>query len=696
MKKKLFLLASLAIILGACSNVSSSSLSDEDDVSFVQNGDEWAGFYKDDGYEAFRKMAYKSDAEIGTSYLVKFIITDFDKDRPEVHFMNTAKHQLHYEFARDILKDSRTRSEYEKETYLSEKKNTAAGTLVYYPAVDSMIALTFFATDLITPEQVAKVYALIQDNMRFLDKDSDKNRLFYMPAGSDAEKAAAEYAKSFESQGVLVFTHAELFGNIPFQIMNKGTAYGTIRKLTAKELDTAIVSMHDILVLETLPAEIPLVAASISKDAQTSLSHVNLAAKARKTPNIAFNGHDFPDSLLALNGKLVKLVATSDTYTIEETSIEEAKKYWEKNARKPMTLTYDLSDSGLVEFKDLNFNSAKSVGVKVANLAELHKVIPDNSPDGFGVPFYHYSNFLNYSTIVADMCEKSYEDCVKEGRSEKICKQVLDICAETSKNGTSLRNYISTIIKRDDFTVDARLREATLDNIIYMFKHSPVEKGFGEALDSKVYKMFGEASVRLRSSTNSEDLADFNGAGLYESYKATRKDGDLPSDEIPKVWASVWTYKAFEERTLWNIDHMSVQMAVAVHKGFPDELANGVIITQNIADPSVAGIYVNAQVGELSITNPEGGERPEKFSIIPSANGVQSVVTQYSTLSPKSSILTEKETLELYRLVMKAQYYFSELYKKNPDSFALDLEFKLMKDGSGRKLFLKQIRPYIM
>ncbi len=696
MKKKLFLLASLAIILGACSNVSSSSLSDEDDVSFVQNGDEWTGFYKDDGYEAFRKMAYKSDAEIGTSYLVKFIITDFDKDRPEVHFMNTAKHQLHYEFARDILKDSRTRSEYEKETYLSEKKNTAAGTLVYYPAVDSMIALTFFATDLITPEQVAKVYALIQDNMRFLDKDSDKNRLFYMPAGSDAEKAAAEYAKSFESQGVLVFTHAELFGNIPFQIMNKGTAYGTIRKLTAKELDTAIVSMHDILVLETLPAEIPLVAASISKDAQTSLSHVNLAAKARKTPNIAFNGHDFPDSLLALNGKLVKLVATSDTYTIEETSIEEAKKYWEKNARKPMTLTYDLSDSGLVEFKDLNFNSAKSVGVKVANLAELHKVIPDNSPDGFGVPFYHYSNFLNYSTIVADMCEKSYEDCVKEGRSEKICKQVLDICAETSKNGTSLRNYISTIIKRDDFTVDARLREATLDNIIYMFKHSPVEKGFGEALDSKVYKMFGEASVRLRSSTNSEDLADFNGAGLYESYKATRKVGDLPSDEIPKVWASVWTYKAFEERTLWNIDHMSVQMAVAVHKGFPDELANGVIITQNIADPSVAGIYVNAQVGELSITNPEGGERPEKFSIIPSANGVQSVVTQYSTLSPKSSILTEKETLELYRLVMKAQYYFSELYKKNPDSFALDLEFKLMKDGSGRKLFLKQIRPYIM
>ena len=548
MKTKILFFAALSVILGACSNVSSTGPDEEEEetISFVQNDDEWLGFYKNDGYEAFLKMAYKSEAEIGTSYLVKFIITDFDKDQPEVYFMNTSKHQLHYEFARDILKDSRSRTDYEKETYLSPQKNTAAGTLVYYPTIDSLIALTFFPTDLITPQQVEKVYSLIQDRMLFLDKKSDKNRLFYMPAGSDAEKAAADYKKNFEASGVLVYTHAELFGNIPFQIMNKGTAYGTLRKLTAKELDTAIVSMHDILILETLPAEIPLVAASISKDAQTSLSHVNLAAKARKTPNIAFNGNELPDSLLALCGKLVKLVATSDSYTIEETTVDEAKDFWNKNARKEMKLTYDLSDSGLTEFKDLNFNSAKSVGVKVANLAELHKVIPDNSPDGFGVPFYHYSNFLNYTTVNKDMCEESFIDCELESRSVTLCKQVRNICTETVKEGTSLRNYISTIIKRDDFTVDARLREATLDNFIYIFKHSPVEKSFGEALDAKVVKMFGDASVRLRSSTNSEDLADFNGAGLYESYKATRKPGDYPSDEITKVLASVWTYKAFE------------------------------------------------------------------------------------------------------------------------------------------------------
>ena len=140
---------------------------------------------------------------------------------------------------------------------------------------------------------------------------------------------------------------------------------------------------------------------------------------------------------------------------------------------------------------------------------------------------------------------------------------------------------------------------------------------------------------------------------------------------------------------------MSVQMAVAVHEAFPDEMANGVIITQNIADFSVAGIYANIQLGETSITNPEGGERPEIISIIPSAGlGVQSVLLQHSTLSPDALILTDKEINELYLTVQKIQRYFAKLYNEYPDAFALDIEFKVM--GPERKLVYKQVRPYVM
>ncbi len=689
---------------------SSSSIGSSDSLLpvFIQNEDQYTGFYKQDGYDAFRKMSYASKTEMGISYLVKFVITDFDTDKPQVHFMNTMRYSYHYDFAEMVLGDTRSLAVFNVETYFSAEKNTAAGTLAYYPSVDSMIALTFFPADYITPEQVAVAYKLIEGKLLFLDSSGSKNRLFYMPAGSTAERAAAEYANEFKKADILVFTHAELFGDIPYQIMNKGTAYGTLRKLTAAELDTAIVSSHDILILETLPAEIPLVAATISKDAQTPLSHVNLAAQARKTPNIAFNGNELPDSLLTLCGKLVMLEVKSNSYTIREATLEEAQAFWNKNVREQKTLSFDLSDSGLVDFANLNFKSSKSVGVKAANLAELHKLLPENTPDGFAVPFYHYSHFMDYAQVTEELCGRSFDDCGKEGRASEICTQVKNACvsalqlaqgtesAEASKFAT-LRSYIENLIAREDFVTDTRLREAVLDNIRYMFKHIPVDKDFGDALDAKVRTLYGEAGVRLRSSTNSEDLEDFNGAGLYKSVKATAREKDLPSDEIRKVWASVWSFKAFEERTLWNINHMSVQMAVAVHEAYPDEVANGVIITQNIADYSVAGIYANIQVGETSITNPEGGELPEIISIIPSpppARGVQSVLLQHSSLCPDSLILSDGEIYSLYQFVLKIQNRFAVLYDVYSDALALDIEFKVM--GEDRKLIFKQVRPYIL
>ena len=674
---------------------------------FIQNGDQYTGFYKQDGYEAFRKISYTSKTEMGASYLVKFVISDFGTDSAEVHFMNSQKYLYHFDFAQMVLDDPRSLAVFNQETYFSAEKNTVVGTLAYYVSVDSMIAMTFFPTDYISPKQVADSYKLVEVRMLFLAMNGTKNRLFYMPAGSTAEKAAAEYASEFKAANIPVYTHADLFGDVAMQIMNTGTAYGTLRKLTAAELDTAIVSSHDILILETLPAEIPLVAATISKDAQTPLSHVNLAAQARKTPNIAFNGNALPDSLLALCGKLVKLEVKTNSYTVSETTLEEAQAFWNKNKRDAIKLTYDLSDSGLIDFAYLNFTSSKSVGVKAANLAELHQLLPDNSPNGFAVPFYHYSHFMDYAQVTEELCERSFEDCGKEGRSSEICTQVKNACADALRQAqgsesaeapqTSLRSYITNVIAHEDFTTDTRLREAILDNIRYMFKHIPVEESFGNKLDAKVRDLYGEAGVRLRSSTNSEDLSDFNGAGLYKSVKATTREKDLPSDEIRKVWASVWSFKAFEERSLWNIDHMSVQMAVAVHESYPDEVANGVVITQNIADYSVAGIYANIQVGETSITNPEGGELPEIISIIPSPppqRGVQSVLLQHSSLSPDSLILTDGEIYTLYQMVMQIQNRFASLYNEYPDALALDIEFKVM--GADRKLIFKQVRPYIL
>ena len=85
------------------------------------------------------------------------------------------------------------------------------------------------------------------------------------------------------------------------------------------------------------------------------------------------------------------------------------------------------------------------------------------------------------------------------------------------------------------------------------------------------------------------------------------------------------------------------EMSDRAEKAFPDEAANGVLVTRNIADPTVVGMYVNVQQGEVSVTNPEQGELPEVFSIIPAPDGLQVSRQRYSSLSPDIPLLTEEE-----------------------------------------------------
>ena len=96
-----FLLASLMAALLACSDdnptfvfpcdeqsgecgdaISSSSRQSGPDPEsssdshpiFIQNDDQYTGFYKEDGYDAFRKLSYSSKTEMGASYLVLAIL----------------------------------------------------------------------------------------------------------------------------------------------------------------------------------------------------------------------------------------------------------------------------------------------------------------------------------------------------------------------------------------------------------------------------------------------------------------------------------------------------------------------------------------------------------------------------------------------------------------------------------------------
>jgi pyruvate, water dikinase len=196
----------------------------------------------------------------------------------------------------------------------------------------------------------------------------------------------------------------------------------------------------------------------------------------------------------------------------------------------------------------------------------------------------------------------------------------------------------------------------------------------------------------LRSSTNAEDLPKFSGAGLYNSFSAYATGDKAAANIIRKTWASVWNWRAFEERAFWNVDHAAVRMGVLVHLASDDEQVNGVLITQNIADPAAPGMYVNAQKGEVSVTNPENGALPEIFSIIPGPSGLQVARQRFSSLSPNAPLLSDAEIGDLYSTALQVQFHFAPLYDADPFTLPLDLEYKFK--GSQRALQIKQVRPY--
>ncbi|MCK5869259.1 MAG: hypothetical protein KAG45_01190, partial [Methyloprofundus sp.] len=183
---------------------------------------------------------------------------------------------------------------------------------------------------------------------------------------------------------------------------------------------------------------------------------------------------------------------------------------------------------------------------------------------------------------------------------------------------------------------------------------------------------------------------------------------------IKQVWASLWTARAFEERRLHRIAHMQTYMGVLIHPNYGDEQVNGVAISKNIYNPDWEGFYVNAQYGELSITNPEPiatdtglvNPVPDEFLITRLAASVSGLAWEtqfirhsnveqvYDQPVMTEDVLTADEIEELRDNLQVIHAHFKKLYQGDKN-FAMDIEFKITEtaDGSRGSLAIKQARP---
>jgi len=587
---------------------------------------------------------------------VKFTIVGVDTATPQVYFMNTRNYPYHYDFVVECLGRQISLETFNRETYFSDYRKYLAGSLIahdhYEPndAIQGIYTLEFWPTDPVTFAFVRLAYELILEHMPFV-----RGRFYYHAPG-ETQRALYEAEKDlYDASEVAVIRTENLFAQISYTPLTTGQAYGRLRIVQGPET----VSARDIVIYRTLPNTLSHVAGIITEIPQTPLSHINLKAKQNHTPNAYIRDAATRPEVLALAGRYVRFTAQPQGYVLEEASVEDVNAFFDSiRPKEPQTPVRNLGVTAIVPLTSIGFADANSVGVKAANMAELVKLFyRTKGPFGFAVPFYYYDEFMKHNGFY-------------------------DLAAD--------------VMADPAFRADPSTREKKLEALRKTLRQGDVPDWMLDDLQAMHESFPSGTALRCRSSTNNEDLPSFNGAGLYDSYTHHPDEGHI-AKSIKQVWASLWTYRAFEERDFYRVDHFQTAMGVLVHPNYENEKANGVAVTKNIYDANWRGYYVNVQVGEDLVTNPEAFSIPDEFLVADLA-GAERYEIQYirhSNLIPAGThILTKEQIFDLADAMARIQKHFQALYSVRPTDrdFAMDIEFKITAEG---RLAIKQARPWV-
>jgi hypothetical protein len=434
------------------------------------------------------------------------------------------------------------------------------------------------------------------------------------------------------------------------------------------------------VVLDAVPNDISIVAGIITGEFQTPLAHINVLSVNRGTPNMAIrDAHSNPE-LLALEGKWVELEVGPFDWSIREITEAEAEAFFEENLKpdpltvQPMNLAVtDLRSLG--EMIDLSTTSLRdgisgnipAFGAKATNYAALIEAKEAGEPipvqPGFAVPMYYYDQFMT-----------------DNGLWDRI-----------------------DVLMADPQWSDPAFRAEQLELFKDEIRAAPMRPEVVALITARAVEMFPGENARFRSSTNSEDLGKFTGAGLYNSETG---DPDIAGNgrdsiewAVKKVWSQVWNPRAYEEREYFSMNHLDVGMALLVHANFPDEEAQGVAITNNPYDTTglEPAFYVNGQEGEVDVVTPDPGVLPDAYLHYFYSPGQPIVYIQHSTLLPEGeTVLTEAEAYDLGVALDAIHRFFQPAYAEGSEWYALEVDWKFDdKETPGTpQLYVKQARPF--
>ena len=573
----------------------------------------------------------------------KFALLDMDTDRPSAYFINAKTHPTHQLFL-DDRNISRQRVILGAIAYNQKLVAPDGSQGVYRYSFNTLPSRYSFSFSLMerTHTLLAASMPLLEDNLALYVRNSELPHI------------QSDLPLYRESRINLVFD-GDVYSNIDFLALNLGEGVGRLQVLDPDDRPHS----RDVVIYEALPNELPRVAGIISTVPQTPLSHVNLRAIQDGIPNAYIRDIRDDPAIAPLIGDFVRYEVTEDGYSIRAATKAEVDAHYESSRPdQPQTPERDLSVTGIKPLSQIGFEDWTAFGVKAANVAVLGKLgFPEGTvPDGFAIPFYFYDEFMK---------ALGFYDDVKE------------------------------MLADEDFQTDFDTQDDMLDDLRDDIEDADSPQWIIDAL-MVMHATYPEGqSLRYRSSTNNEDLPGFNGAGLYDS--KTQDPDETMEDGIDKslkgVFASLWTFRAFTERDFHRIDHMAAKMGVLVHPNYSDELANGVAVSFDPVDDRGRDerYYVNTQLGEDLVTNPDALSVPEE--ILLNKDGRYRVLVTSNQVPPGQLLMSDAQLAQLAQHLSTIHDHFHELYNPTPNEpFAMEIEFKITSENI---LAIKQARPWV-
>ena len=573
---------------------------------------------------------------------VKFGILDRDTDEPKVYFINSNTYIIHANFW-DGIDANVTGDDASGEIVFNPNTISAGGVIGTY-------SFNFSFGDAYDFEASQRTYELLIANMPFL-----QNNMNHFIGASSENNHINNYSEDFEGSRIEVVLESEVFADVNYIPFHEAEGYGFFKHMT--DLNETPGS-RDIVLYDALPNSLPRVGGIITSVIQTPLSHVNLRAIQDNVPNAYIYDPLSIDSIGNLLGSYIYYKVENENFQIREASLDEVNA-WYENLRptEPQIPIRDLSITDIKPLDSISFPMSASFGAKCSNVATMRTFgFPEGTiPNGFGIPFYYYHEFMLFNNF--------YEEA-------------------------------QVMIDNPAFKYDINFRTERLESFRQAIKDAPMPQWMMDNLQA-MHDDFPEGTaVRCRSSTNNEDLPGFSGAGLYTSKTQNLDEGHI-SKSIKQIYASMWNFRAYEERDFYRVDHFMAAMGILCHPNFNGEKSNGVGISIDPIYETEGTFYLNTQVGESLITNPEPNSVPEEILLYedPSQGGGY-LVLRLSSLTNPGELVMDAEYLNQMRTYLSVIHdEFEILYDVvGAEGFGMDIEYKVSAED---QLIIKQARPWV-